>query len=1320
MSEITYSFHSKNTSAMQNESEIIPYHALSSLGAGAALVLAPHADDEVFGCGGAIMRHVAAGAAVRVLILTDGAAGPDASQRSAYIAQRRHESRAAAHVLGYGEPLFWDYRDRELPYNEEVVQRVCALLAAQDTQWLYAPSPHELHPDHRHLSLVALEVLRRHAGQLHLAFYEISAALTPNRLLDISEVLERKRQAIQCFSSQLARQNYAAQVEALNRYRTYTLPPEVQAAEAYWVLEGYPLLQQPQPPYWGMFAQWPPQALTLSAAPLVSVIVRTLGRAELAQALHSLALQTYPQLEIVVVDARGTGALQFAPGQYRFPLRVVGNGQALSASAAANVGLQQAQGEYLMFLDDDDWLLPGHIAALVAAVQAQPQLRVAYAAVECWRRNAHGAWETSHVFNQPFDRTRLLVENYIPIHAALFARSLLQLGCCIDESLTIYEDWDFWLQLAQHSDFIFVNQIGGVYRIGNSSGFGVTGQAAAVERGLMALFSKWQPRWSMAQVMALAEYAKHYSMYHEVRALLDTRCEQLHATVSAMQAAQAEAQAAQAEAQAAQTREQAATQYAEQRIRVLQQGLDEQQAFMEAQAQDVERLSAQLREMETSSSWKLTAPLRTLVIFSRNCAWNLRLLLYFCKQNFSLARHIWYAQGSGALLRRAGSKLRRILKPRRLPLPDTQWQLATDMRPLSFAHHAEPQVSIIIPVHNQVLHTFSCLQSLLEQSSAAPTLEIIVVDDHSEMETQDMLQQISGIRVLRQHGERGFVHACNLGAAPARGEYLVFLNNDTAVQAGWLAALLAIFERHADAGLVGARLIYPDGRLQAAGGVLWRDGSAAHVGWGDMADAPEYGYVRKVDYCPGACIAIRRTLFAQVGGFSLEFAPAYYEDADLACKVRQAGYAVYYQPQALVVHVEGVSMGQNSLTGFKRYQVLHRQVFQKKWAQQLASHALNNGQALAVRDREVWKRVLVVDKIMLTPDQDAGSLRMLRLLEELVGLGVKVTFVTLYVADGEPYRSQLQQLGVEVLYPPRETTVRGYLQRCGRGLDAVLLSRADVAEQLIGAVRELAPQALCIFDTVDLHYLREERMAALQASTVLAQAAAARKRTELSLMQEADCTLVVSPFEQALLMQELPQARIIVLSTIHEPYGSATEYAQREGLLFIGGFNHPPNVDAVLYYATQIAPLLPAELGAIKTWIIGSHPPPEIIALASETLIIEGFVADVSAHFARTRLSIAPLRYGAGVKGKINTSMAYGVPVIATPLAAEGMALTDGVDVLIGADAASFAAAIIRAYRDAQLWEQLSANGMRNLEQHFSRRIARQTLATLLSSARPA
>ncbi|HRY14348.1 MAG: glycosyltransferase [Candidatus Competibacteraceae bacterium] len=224
---------------MSIESDFIPYHAVRILGNGPVLALAPHPDDEVFGCAGAIMRHVAVGDPVTVIIVTDGGgARYDRPDRADYVAQRHAESCAAATVLGYGQPEFWEYRDRELICDEPLVDRLLAAVRRVGARWLYAPSPHEIHPDHRTLGLAAWETAGRIGAEVNLAFYEIGAPLSPNRLLDITDLVERKRQAIACFAGQLTVQDYDRHVMALNSYRTYTLPREVIAAEAYWVLNG--------------------------------------------------------------------------------------------------------------------------------------------------------------------------------------------------------------------------------------------------------------------------------------------------------------------------------------------------------------------------------------------------------------------------------------------------------------------------------------------------------------------------------------------------------------------------------------------------------------------------------------------------------------------------------------------------------------------------------------------------------------------------------------------------------------------------------------------------------------------------------------------------------------------------------------------------------------------------------------------------------------------------------------------------------------------------------------------------------------------------
>ena len=234
----------------------------------------------------------------------------------------------------------------------------------------------------------------------------------------------------------------------------------------------------------------------------------------------------------------------------------------------------------------------------------------------------------------------------------------------------------------------------------------------------------------------------------------------------------------------------------------------------------------------------------------------------------------------------------------------------------------------------------------------------------------------------------------------------------------------------------------------------------------------------------------------------------------------------------------------------------------------------------------------------------------------------------------------------------------------------VVMSRHYVAVKHIDAVRSFAPRALVVFDTVDLHFLRTERQAELEGSAVARAAARAKRDEELALIRKADVTLVVSPFEQTLLAELVPDARVMVLSTIHELLPGGKPFAEREGLVFIGGFQHPPNTDAVLWYAREILPRVREALPGAKTYIVGSNVPANVRALATEDFIVTGYVPDVTSYFTGCRASIAPLRYGAGVKGKINLAMSYGLPVIATTPSIEGMHLNPGEDVLVADDPA--------------------------------------------------
>ncbi len=665
------------------------------------------------------------------------------------------------------------------------------------------------------------------------------------------------------------------------------------------------------------------------------------------------------------------------------------------------------------------------------------------------------------------------------------------------------------------------------------------------------------------------------------------------------------------------------------------------------------------------------------------------------------AAHVLRTEGPSVLLR----KIQRRLQTTPLTVtrkPDIL-RLSEPFKPVAFPVVGSPLASVVIPAYNQFPFTHHCLAALARAGADVP-FEVIVVDDHDDDGTRERLATYPGVRVVRNERNLGFVGSCNRGASIAKGRYLVFLNSDTQVQPGWLDALVATFAGVEDAGIVGSRLIYPDGRQQEAGAILFRDGSAWNYGHLDDPYKPEYSYRREADYCSGAALAIGKPLFDRLGGFDPEFAPAYYEDTDLAFRVRAAGLRVFYQPLSVVVHFEGISAGRDEgdETGLKRFQRINAEKLRVRWGAELQGFGERGGDLEVAKERGVQRRALVVDNYMITPDRESGSLRMLNLFRILQGLGYKVTFGAANLEAPQPYVSDLQRIGVEVLYRPYVRSLGSYLKAQGQRIDLVILSRADAAAATMDAARAGCPNARIVFDTVDLHFLREARLADLRGDHATRRIAERRKAQELDLMRRADLTFVVSDVERKLLATEAPDVEVHVVSNIHRIFGSAKPWEARRDLLFIGSFAHPPNTDAVLYLAREVMPMVEERTPGLVLNIIGADPPADVRACARESIRVLGYVPDVTPWFASCRLSVAPLRYGAGVKGKVNQSLAHGLPVVATTVAIEGMGLVDGESVLVADDAESFATAIERLYGDAALWQRLSEGGLAVMERRFS------------------
>jgi GT2 family glycosyltransferase/glycosyltransferase involved in cell wall biosynthesis len=728
--------------------------------------------------------------------------------------------------------------------------------------------------------------------------------------------------------------------------------------------------------------------------------------------------------------------------------------------------------------------------------------------------------------------------------------------------------------------------------------------------------------------------------------------------------------------------------------------LENRLAERERQLAERDRLIAgkerQLRAMYDSLSWRITAPLRGLYE----------------------ALHLGPSEPGSRQFLPVTSIETTLPTPLSRPLESNPAAFSAG-KVLHFAPCSEPLVSIVIPVFNQFGHTYSCLASILANTRSTQ-YEVIIADDASQDETKDLALYASNVLHVRNPENLGFLRNCNHAAASARGKYIVFLNNDTNVQNNWLKHLTDLMEDDPTIGMTGSKLVYPDGRLQEAGGIIWNDANGQNYGRLDDPWKPEYNYVKDVDYISGASIMIRKELWDRVGGFDERFAPAYYEDTDLAFTVRKLGYRVVFQPQSVVVHFEGISHGTDLGSGIKSYQIRNKELFLEKWREVLSrDHFGVEENLFQAKDRSRNKKtVLFIDYQVPLIDMFAGSRTNYMYLRLLVQMGLNVKFIGADFLRIEPYSTELNRLGIETLDGDwYRSNWKQWIIENAVHLDYVLFNKPDPTCMFLDFIKAHT-NAKVLYQGHDLHYLRLKRKYEVEGGKEVLAESAKYERIEKDIFAKSDAILTFSSFENEVISKLVPDKLVATVPLyFYDDFAPIdNDFTKRKNLLFVGGFGHTPNVDAVTWFSGNVLPIILKQIPNLVFQVIGANPPQEITSLESDHIRILGFVSDetLAQYYRTSRMVVVPLRFGAGVKGKTIEALYHGLPIVSTSVGIEG--IPDIGSIVTASDTPEeFAAQVIALYGDYPGLLDASTRNNEFVKNRYSTEAARETMGNLLA-----
>lgn len=616
-----------------------------------------------------------------------------------------------------------------------------------------------------------------------------------------------------------------------------------------------------------------------------------------------------------------------------------------------------------------------------------------------------------------------------------------------------------------------------------------------------------------------------------------------------------------------------------------------------------------------------------------------------------------------------------------------------------------PLVSIIIPVHNHWWVTYRCLRALQANGDSTP-YEIILVDDASTDQTREALSNVRGITVIQNLENLGYLLSTNLGASQAakNSKYLILLNNDTEPIDGWLDSLYRSIEKDETIAIVGSALIYPDGTLQEAGAQIFSAGNGWNLGRGGNPTNELFSFTREVDYCSAASIIVRKTFWDQVSGFDSRYVPAYCEDSDLALSAWNSGYKVMYEPTSWVIHHEGVSHGKSTSSGLKKYQLENNRKLFAKWEPELRGHWSNLGVPRLEALRDSLGIVVVCDRQLPSITRDSGSIRTVQIIRHLQALGYHVVLSCIDNSTTEVDLYELKSSGVEV-HLNHSIFLEALELRKSR-IVAVWTIREEVYDFFEPRIKPFAPKARFIADLMDLKFQKDY------------EPNSGISKNQIRIAKSTECIVLVSSTEAIQLNKELGREKVKVIWAEFEPIESIVEWDNAQGLLFVGGFRHLPNLNGIEWFANEVMPILKSNGFRAPVRVVGSGlNSKKFMELETKGLKILGAQEDLGSIYLQSRIAIVPLLTGAGRKGKLGEALSYGIPIVSTTIGVEGFESIQDSGVVVTDTPSKMAEEILRIHDSKERWSVLAGLGKKYCVENLSSSAMRQEISSLLSVA---